>query len=115
MQSWDAIGEAIATATDSDFRIRDHGTVGGGCINEAAVVSDGRRRYFVKINADHSFPMFEAEAAGLSEIAATGAIRAPRPVALGTAGGHAYLVLEHLDFGRRGDPGRLGERLAALH
>jgi len=61
--------------------------------------------------------MFEAEAQGLREIAATGTVRVPRPVCTGSDHSQAWIVLEYLSLGSatRGAMGRLGEQLAALH
>lgn len=113
MHAW---AEAIASATGTPFTPRDRHAAGGGCIN-AAHVLEGRdgRRYFVKQNAAERLDMFEAEAAGLDEILATGAIRAPRPIGVGVTGGVAWLVLEFLDLGGRGSGAELGRRLAAMH
>jgi fructosamine-3-kinase len=111
-----AWAEAITRATGAPFAPRHHQAAGGGCINAAHVLAgaDGRR-YFVKQNAADRLDMFEAEAAGLAEILASGAIRAPRPVAAGVTGGVAWLVLEYLDLGERGSGAELGRRLAAMH
>jgi len=61
--------------------------------------------------------MFEAEAEGLREIAATGTVRVPRAVCTGSDHSQAWIVLEYLALGSatRGAMGRLGEQLAALH
>ena len=61
--------------------------------------------------------MFEAEAAALAELAATGAVRVPLPVEHGAAAGLAFLVLEYLPLGGGGTRALeiLGRRLAALH
>jgi fructosamine-3-kinase len=59
--------------------------------------------------------MFVAEAEGLRELAAAKTLRVPEPVCWGVAGEMAYLVLEHLEFGRRGNAALLGEQLASLH
>lgn len=124
MTDWSPISAAIASATGQPFRIASRETNGGGCINEAYTLegTDGRR-YFVKLNDARHLPIpstwlrtgFIAEAAGLEAIAATNAIRVPRPIAHGSAGRHSYLVLEHLDLNGRGNARQLGEQLAALH
>lgn len=59
--------------------------------------------------------MFEAEAAGLSELIDTHAIRIPKPLTHGLAADHSFLALEWLDLSGRGDSGKLGEQLAVLH
>lgn len=89
--------------------------VGGGCINEALVLGAAGRRCFVKLNRADRLQMFEAEAAGLEALAATGTLRVPRPLAVGTVADRAFLAMEYLDLGGRADPARLGEGLAALH
>ncbi len=104
--------------TDRRFIARQRQPLGGGCINQAWRVGDGERDFFVKTNsATVAQSMFEAEAAGLMELAATGTVRVPPPVAHGVAAGLAFLVLEYLPLGRGGTRGleMLGRRLAALH
>jgi fructosamine-3-kinase len=61
--------------------------------------------------------MFEAEATGLAEIAATATIRVPAPLCWGANREAAWLVLEYIEFGEAAthSMARLGEQLAALH
>ena len=61
--------------------------------------------------------MFEAEAAGLGEIAATKTIRVPHVIDCGIRNGHAFIELERLELGRasKGTERKLGEQLAAMH
>lgn len=111
------IGKHIARATGEPFAPRTQQVVGGGYVNTACVLADGNRRYFVKLNDAAKAAMFEAEAAGLEEILASGAIRAPRPVCHGVADGAAFLVLEYLELGD-GSPAAhetLGRQLAQMH
>jgi len=115
MTHWQVIGEQIAAATGEPFRPRTPSSIGGGCINQAVRLEDGQRAFFVKLNRATLLEMFEAEAAGLAELAAAGAIRVPRPVCVGVCGDEAYLVLEHLPLGGSGDAGLAGGQLAALH
>lgn len=111
-----AIAAAIARATGKSFVPRAERAAGGGCINSARIVEGGDgRRFFVKINHARRLAMFEAEAEGLEAILATGTVRVPRPIASGTSGEEAWLVLEYLDMGGRGSAAELGRRLAALH
>lgn len=115
MEPWSTIGNGIAAATNEAFAMSARHEIGGGCINSAYLVESGARRYFVKLNQASRLGMFEAEAAGLAEIAGSGAIRAPSPVCCGTAGDAAYLVLEYLELGGRGSGSELGRQLAAMH
>lgn len=112
---WQTIAAQISAATGEEFVPRQHHSVGGGCINAACRLEDGNRRYFVKLNDAPLLDMFEAEAEGLREIARTNTVSVPQPVALGTAGAQAFLVLEYLELGGRGGADALGHELAAMH
>jgi fructosamine-3-kinase len=117
MSLWPAVSHHIGAATGVPFQARNPRGLGGGCINAAFLLEDDVRRFFVKTNAPGHAGMFEAEARGLDELARAAAIRVPRPVCCGSAGGHAYLVLEYIEMGSgKGKTAqRLGEQLAALH
>lgn len=111
------VAQAIEQATGSAFELVDWRAASGGCINQSGVVigRDGRR-FFVKLNQAALLPMFEAEADGLEALHAASAIRVPMPVALGIAGGQAFLSMEWLDLGAGMLSGAvLGEQLAELH
>jgi len=111
------IAAAIGAATGIPFRPATVSPVAGGCINRAVRLADAQRSFFVKINDAEAAAMFEAERAGLTELAAAGALRVPAPVASGCAGGAAFLVLEDIPMSRLDAAGWavLGEQLAALH
>ena len=111
----EAISAAISAALGVPFHARAQRAIGGGCIHRAVSLEDGARRFFVKVNEASAAPMFEAEADGLEAIAASGTIRVPAVVTSGMAEGQAFLVLEFLDLGGRGDPREMGRALAALH
>ena len=111
-----SLAERIGAATGAAFVAERRQGVSGGDINRAErLVGRDGRRFFVKFNRADRLAMFEAEADGLDEMLATGAIRVPRPVCCGREGGEAFLVLEYLDLDGRGDAAELGRRLAALH
>jgi fructosamine-3-kinase len=111
-----AIAAAITGATGEPFTPVTHRGAGGGCINAARILegTDGRR-FFVKTNRAGRLAMFEAEAAGLEAIRATGTLRVPRPIASGVSGDESWLVLEYLEMDGRGSGAELGRRLAAMH
>lgn len=115
MTLWEAIARAISDTTHEPFTVREQHSVGGGCINSAFRIADGKRGYFVKLNSSDGLPMFEAEADGLREIAAAGAIKVPEAVVTGIAGDQAFIVMEDLPLGGSGSGARLGQELAALH
>lgn len=118
MSVWDDINAAIERATGSPMRDRRPRSIVGGSINRTASLGEGKARYFVKLNdAPGSLQMYEAEAAGLRLLAQPGALRVPQPICCGASGATAYLVLDHIEFGRAGRSGeeRLGAGLAAIH
>ncbi|MGA9993290.1 MAG: fructosamine kinase family protein, partial [Thiobacillaceae bacterium] len=109
------IAAAISHATGTAFAPGPQTALGGGCINQAFRLSDGKQHFFVKTNSAACLPMFEAEAAGLEEILATHSLRAPKPVCQGTSDGAAWLVLEFLELGGRGSGAEMGRQLAQMH
>lgn len=114
---WDQISEQIRQATGQPFQASHHRPVGGGSINQCYAVSDRGQSYFAKLNSADKVAMFEAEALGLRQIAATQTIRVPNPICWGIAGSTAYLVLEWLDlgYGTHHSWQAMGHNLAAMH
>ena len=115
MELWEEISAAITQATGAVFSATKRGGLAGGCINSAFRLCDGSRCYFVKLNSANYLSMFEAESAGLQELASSGAIRVPTPVVAGVAAGQAFLVTENITMGGSGDPAQFGRQLAQLH
>jgi protein-ribulosamine 3-kinase len=96
------------------LNIDDAVAVSGGCIHRCyRAAIDGETR-FLKVNEPAFARAFAAEAQGLRALRAAGS-RAPRPVAQGVEAGHAYLAMEWMDLGARGDFAALGRMLAQLH
>jgi fructosamine-3-kinase len=91
--------------------------VGGGCINETWRWPTDGGALFVKLAAPGRLAMFEAERAGLEELAAAAALRVPRPLAAGSTAEWAVLALEWIDFGAMSPAAEtaLGEQLAWQH
>ena len=112
-----SIAQSIADVSGEPFNPGPPRTVGGGCINTTMVLSDGARHYFVKLNRADLLSMFDAEAAGLSAIAATGSIRVPRPLCADIVGDRAFLAMEYISLeGRSAAGGAMaGRQLAAMH
>jgi protein-ribulosamine 3-kinase len=115
--TWEDISAGIAGACGTAFALESRTPVGGGCINRCYRVAGCGRAFFVKVNAAGRRAMFEAEAAGLAEIAATATMRVPAPVCSGANADAAWLVLEYVEFGDATTRSmtQLGEMLAALH
>ena len=112
-----AIAQRISETTDKVFTRHKVVSVGGGCINSAYRFEYDSGAYFIKINEAEPLSMFEAEAIGLQEMAATGTVRVPLPICHGVCGDKSYLVLECLELRpTRGACDRLlGQKLAAMH
>lgn len=114
---WSDISAGIASASGAHFAPETRTAVGGGCINQCYRVAGPGRAFFVKLNAADRRAMFEAEAAGLADIAATATVHVPAPLCWGSNNDAAWLVLEHIEFGDAAthSMAQLGEALAALH
>ncbi|WP_150049425.1 MULTISPECIES: fructosamine kinase family protein [Methylomonas] len=91
-------------------------SVGGGDINAAYRLQAENTDWFIKFNRVDLLSMFVAEAAGLAELAESGAVQVPSVVAHGEFGTQAYLILEFIELDAlRSGAGKLGEQLARLH
>jgi protein-ribulosamine 3-kinase len=92
-------------------------SVSGGSINRCYRWPAGAHSLFVKVAAESRAGMLTAEAEGLAALAAAGALRVPRVLARGSAGGAAFLALEWLDAvpAHTAAERALGEGLARLH
>ncbi|MBA2351444.1 MAG: fructosamine kinase family protein [Burkholderiales bacterium] len=122
MPVWDDISSAISAATGASFAIQSRAGIAGGCINAAYRIDGCGQSYFVKLNDAAKAAMFEAEAAGLSEIARTRTLRVPHPICQGVNAGQAWLVLEYIELNRnnasKGNAAsmrELGAGLARMH
>jgi len=114
--TWQAIAADISSATGSPLSVSRAEPTGGGSINGAFRLDGGGRRFFVKLNSAGRLRMFEAEQAGLMELAATKTVRVPAPICCGSDAHFSWIALEHLEFGSgKGGLAALGARLALLH
>ncbi|MEN8445415.1 MAG: fructosamine kinase family protein, partial [Cyanobacteria bacterium J06555_13] len=112
------VAECISQVTGQAFEIQSQRSIGGGCINQAAAVTDGERTFFVKVNQSSALPMFEAEFEGLKEMYESHTIRVPQPLVTGVAESVSYIVTEYLALGGQGRAAawqRMGQQLAAMH
>lgn len=112
---WENIQADIETATGVAAVLEQHGSVGGGCINQASRIRYGDTIYFVKFNRAPGLAMFEAEAKGLEELRQCRELKIPAPVCVGSDGQSAWLVMENLALGGYGNSSDLGRGLAAMH
>jgi fructosamine-3-kinase len=116
-EPWKSIAYELSKVIGGAFSAETVRSVGGGCISETVILSNGSRDVFVKKNAPSCFDMFEAEAAGLRALGAVNAVRVPEVYAVGQTGECAWLGMEKLDLSGAGEDGQaeLGRRLALLH
>ena len=91
--------------------------VGGGDINQAFHLQAPGVDWFLKLNRAALEDMFQAEAAGLRELAAEQCLNTPAVVTAGSFQQHAYLVLDFIPLRGLDSAGHaaLGHGLAALH
>ena len=117
MAKFDAIANHIQKSTGQRLANIRHVPISGGGINEAYHLSDDKQSYFVKLNAPEREVMFEAEAKGLNELAASRCMRIPNFICSGKTSQHSYLVLEyiHCQSFNTTSSKLLGEQLAQLH
>jgi protein-ribulosamine 3-kinase len=116
LNHWQTIATHISQATSSPFKLENTSAAGGGSINNTHVLAGSGKKFFVKQNNASLLWMFEAEAAGLIELAKANALHIPQAICWGIDGSYAYLVLEHVTLQHRSDSMvKLGQQLAALH
>ena len=114
---WQAIAKHIEQATNQPFTIVNTRPVSGGCINTAFTLQGENKNYFIKLNQRELLSMFEAEYAGLAEIAQSGTVKVPQPIVYGVVADKAFLVLEMISLtsGNSQSDKLLGHQLADLH
>jgi protein-ribulosamine 3-kinase len=117
MPEWSTIYDRLE---DAGIRPRVAGTpvpVSGGDISAAWRVETEVGDLFIKTGPMSALDMFAAEAAGLSALSQTGAIRVPQVIANGQSASDAFLALEWLEFESSDDhvESKFGEQLAQLH
>ena len=111
----EAVQDSLTTVPGKTTAIKWLQDLPGGDINHAALIGNGKGKWFLKYKQDAPDGMFAAEARALDEIAQLNCIRVPSPIAFGSDGNTAWLVLEYLQLRSRGPYELLGEQLAALH
>lgn len=114
----ESVEEAVRLVFGADTEVRARRAVGGGCINQAAILGlSGGITVFLKENSARFRDMFRAEALGLSALRAAGGPRVPEPLACGEGPTGQFLLIEYIEEGRKtaGFWERFGQELAELH
>ena len=111
------LAAAIAKALGREVVASSEHRVSGGSINQCSGFDTASGPIFVKHGPADCLPVFEAEAAGLTELARANALRVPNVLTVSIEDGSAFLVLEWIDLrpAHARSEQRLGERLALQH
>ena len=115
--NWQTIIQHIESATRQPFKLLKAQPLAGGDINTAYRLQTEERNFFIKLNSPDRLAMFEAEAAGLQDLAQTQAIRVPKLIVCGNTAEYAFLVLEYIALNNLNTRSEqlLGQQLAQLH
>ena len=122
MMLMDDLQRAFSTLVSSDLNVVDQRRVTGGCISEGCQVvtedAQGQQQtWFAKTNRESFLINFQAEADGLTRLAAVEAIESPRPETFGVSGDQAWLIMKWIDQKPAGKYffRDFGARLAEMH
>ena len=88
--------QQIAAKTGQPLNSYRLNPVSGGDINSTYHLDTDSVSWFIKLNQPSLLRMFEAEAAGLKELAATQTVRVPSVIACEKTADYAYLILEYI-------------------
>ena len=114
---WQNIALQIEQVIQQPFSITNIHPVAGGCINSAYILQSDNHSYFIKLNHHQLLSMFEAEFAGLEEMAQSKTVAVPLPILYGISADNAFLVLEKVSIASTNiqTNKQLGIQLADLH
>lgn len=114
---WSQIAAALEASLGGPVESRPAREVHGGCISASYRWESAGGALFVKIGVGRHAGAFEAEAAGLAELAEAKAVRVPRVLACGRAGASAFQAQEWIDLqaANARAQSQLGEQLAFQH
>lgn len=88
--------QQLATKTGQPLNSCRLNPVSGGDINSAYHLQTDSVSWFIKLNQPSLLSMFAAEAAGLTELAASQTVQVPKVIACGKTADYAYLILEYI-------------------
>lgn len=111
------IGEVLTARWKTPVEVNSTRPVGGGDINETAIIESSHGPCFIKLNKAGYLSMFEQEYNGLRLLGDAGVLKVPAPLQYGNYQQHAYLLMEYLPKGNSVPDSNkwLGEGLAAIH
>jgi fructosamine-3-kinase len=114
---WHFISEEISKSLKKEFICDDIREVSSGHSHKAFKITDGRMRFFVKINQKIHLLNFKAERESLEHLQKAKLFTIPKVVCYGIVGEHAFLVLEYLTLteGNAENWYQFGQMLAQQH
>jgi fructosamine-3-kinase len=114
---WHFISEQISQSIQHDFICDDVREIPDGDSHQTYRVSDGKHRFFVKVNDKLQLANFQAEAEGLQHLNKTQLFKVPNVVTTGVVSGHSFLVLEFIHMTKEEDTSwqSFGHSLAQMH
>ncbi|MAI69509.1 MAG: fructosamine kinase [Rhodopirellula sp.] len=98
----DDLQRAFSALLSIDLNVVDQQRVTGGCVSEACRVvtedAEGQHQtWFAKSNRESFLSNFQAEADGLTRLAAVGVIKTPHPETVGVSSDQAWLIMKWID------------------
>lgn len=115
MIDWETFSHDLSQSLDRDLEILSTSSVSGGDIHKAYHLHTNHGDYFLKTNDKKALALFESEAHSLRRISETQTLIVPSPLAVGETTSQAWLLMNHLEFGSKGDDRQRGRDLAFLH
>ncbi|MGI2880386.1 fructosamine kinase family protein [Vibrio furnissii] len=115
---WQAIAQQLSDTLMFQFDITEKDKINGGDLHECYMISDGRERYFVKLNQREHLPQYELEAENLRVLRESSTVSVPELVLVGTSKSHAFIILNYLPTKPLDDATnsfKFGVQLAQLH
>jgi protein-ribulosamine 3-kinase len=112
------VEQAVSAHLGDAWQVRTFSDMEPFSSHPAALVSDGRRAFFIKLSeAAHGPDQFQAEMAGLTLLAERAGVRVPAPVGVVAVEGGSILVLEGVQEVPRGENEwrEIGRTLARIH
>ena len=93
---WQAITQQLSDTLMFQFDLVEKTKLQGGDISESYMITDGKERYFVKLNDRNFLPNFEAEAENLRVLRESSSIHVPEHVLTGSTKDHSFIILNYL-------------------
>lgn len=114
---WHFISEKLSETLQIEFICDDIRSIDRGDSHAAFKISDGSKRFFVKISDEQSLDIFQAEQIGLNELAQCKLFMTPSPICCGTVENKSYFAMEYISM-QPGDKNSwlsMGQFLARMH